>query len=81
MADKNFVGNGWAFQYGVNISVNLEKLNTLPVDKWGNVKLSVVQLKNQNEKTKATHYVAEDTYKKQDDSPRPQSSQEEDLAF
>jgi hypothetical protein len=59
-----YLGNGWENQYGLNVSINIEKLNQaikdgkLTIDKWGDVKINVGKLKMQNEKSKATHFVA-----------------------
>lgn len=60
----NYVGNGWQTNYGINLSLNLEKLKQLPIDSYGNIKLSVSLLKQVNEKSKATHSVKENTYSK-----------------
>lgn len=69
----NYVGNGWSrsTQYGeiLNIKVNLEKLSQLPVDNYGNVKLTVKKLREPNPKSKATHSVAEDSY-----TPQPKTN-------
>ena len=62
MADKTFVGRGWAFKYGVNISVNLEELNKLTPNQYGDVKLVVKERKEPDAKSKATHYVAVDDF-------------------
>ena len=59
-----YLGNGWEDQYGMNVSINIEKLNEaiktgkLEVNKYGDVRLRVQKLKAQNEKSKATHSVA-----------------------
>lgn len=59
-----YLGNGWEDQYGSNLSINIEKLNQaikdgkLTIDKWGDVKIRLGKLKQPNEKSKATHYVA-----------------------
>ena len=62
MANKIYVGNGWSHKFGVNISVKKEELDKLPVNKYGDILLEVVQLRELNEKTKATHYVAVNAY-------------------
>ena len=69
MTDKNFLGKGWikTFQNGgsiINLSLTLEELNKLPVDNYGCIKVEVHQRKEQDPKSKATHYVVETTYKK-----------------
>ncbi len=68
MNEKNYVGNGWEnTQYDlVNVSVNLEKLNALPVDDYGNVRITVAKMKQPNAKSKATHTVYENNYVKTD---------------
>lgn len=59
-----YLGNGWENQYGFSLSINIEKLNQaiatgkLEVNKYGDVKINVGKLKQVNEKSKATHYVA-----------------------
>jgi hypothetical protein len=67
MADKKEIfGNGWENQYGgVRVSVNLEQLNMLPVDKYGNVSLFVQKRKSPDEKSKATHFVKENKPKEE----------------
>lgn len=62
--ETTYLGNGWEDQYGLNVSINIEKLNDaiksgkLEVNKYGDVRLRVQKLKQQNEKSKATHSVA-----------------------
>jgi hypothetical protein len=62
--ETTYLGNGWEDQYGMNVSINIEKLNEaiksgkLEVNKYGDVRLRVQKLKAQNEKSKATHSVA-----------------------
>ena len=59
-----YLGNGWENQYGLNVSINIEKLNQaiatgkLEVNKYGDVEINVGKLKQVNEKSKATHFVA-----------------------
>lgn len=66
MADKNFVGSGWKpGQYDViNLSLNLDKLNSLPVNDYGDIKITVAKMKEPNAKSKATHTVYENDYGK-----------------
>jgi hypothetical protein len=62
--ETTYLGNGWEDQYGMNVSINIEKLNEaiksgkLEVNKYGDVRLRVQKLKQQNEKSKATHSVS-----------------------
>lgn len=56
---ENYVGTGWENQYGINVSINLEKIKNLPVDNYGNVKVYVGKRKSVDEKSKATHWVKE----------------------
>jgi hypothetical protein len=59
---KVYVGGGWTGKYGINLSLNLEKLKGLRTDKYGNIRLAVGQRREVDEKSKQTHYVAEDDY-------------------
>ena len=64
MSDKNYVGKGWekTFDNGgsiINLSLELSKLNELPVDKYGCVKVQVCGRREPDERSKATHYVIE----------------------
>jgi hypothetical protein len=62
--ETTYLGNGWEDQYGMNVSINIVKLNEaiksgkLEVNKYGDVRVRVQKLKAQNEKSKATHSVA-----------------------
>jgi hypothetical protein len=62
--ETTYLGNGWEDQYGMNVSINIEKLNEaiksgkLEVNKYGDVRVRVQKLKQQNDKSKATHSVA-----------------------
>ena len=64
MEETIYLGNGWEDQYGTNISINLEKLEQairsgrLEKNSYGDVRLRVGKIKSQNEKSKATHWVA-----------------------
>jgi hypothetical protein len=80
---KNYLGNGWVktFENGGNIislSLNLDKLKLLPVDNYGNVRVIVGQLKAINQKSKATHSVYEDTYKR-GEQPKPTTNTMPDI--
>jgi hypothetical protein len=73
MTETIYLGNAWESQYGLNVSINIEKLNQaittgkLEVNKYGDVKINVGKLKQPNEKSKATHFVA--VPKPKNDSP------------
>ena len=70
---KNYVGNGWEspkFEGMINISLNLEKLKELPVNEYGDIKLTVSKMREPNVKSKATHTVYENDY-----NPAPQGGQ------
>jgi hypothetical protein len=62
--ETTYLGNGWSDDYGLNVSINIVKLNEaiksgkLEVNKYGDVRVRVQKLKAQNEKSKATHSVA-----------------------
>lgn len=56
---ENYVGTGWENQYGINVSINLEKIKALTPDAYGNVKVYVGKRKSVDEKSKATHWVKE----------------------
>jgi hypothetical protein len=64
MEETIYLGNGWEDQYGTNISINIEKLEQairsgkLEKNSYGDIRLRVGKLKSQNEKSKATHWVA-----------------------
>ena len=74
MEETIYLGNAWEDQYGLNVSINVEKFNEalrtgrLTVNKYGDVKIRVGKLKAQNERSKATHYVA---IPKPKDEPTP----------
>ena len=64
MEEITFLGNAWEDAHGVNVTINLEKFEQairtgkLEKNKYGDVRLRVQRLKEPNEKSKATHYVA-----------------------
>ena len=64
MTDKIYLGNAWENNYGVNVAINVEKLNQaiasgkLVPNKYGDIKIFVGKLKQVNEKSKATHFVS-----------------------
>lgn len=55
----NYVGKGWANDYGINLQLNLEDLKKLPVDAYGCIKIYVGKRKEADPKSKATHYAKE----------------------
>lgn len=58
MENEKFVGKGWANQYqGIRVSIKLDDIKNLPVNKYGDVELYVGPRKQVDEKSKATHYV------------------------
>ena len=70
MADeKNYVGKGWKRHIDkydsdlINLSLNRDALAQLPVNDYGDIKVTIVERKEVDEKSGATHYVIEDTYK------------------
>lgn len=69
---KNYLGNGWkAEKYDIiNLSVNLEKLNQLTPNEYGDIKITVASMKEPNAKTKATHTVYENDYTPQGERTR-----------
>jgi hypothetical protein len=62
MSETKFVGKGWAFQYGINISLKKEDLMGLEPNQYGDIKLCVMARREPDEKTKATHFVKVDDY-------------------
>lgn len=66
MSDKNYVGSGWEKKFDnggsiINLSLRLEDLNKLPVDKYGCIKLTVGSRQSAST-SKATHNVFENSY-------------------
>lgn len=58
MENEKFVGKGWSNQYqGIRVSIKLDDIKNLPVNKYGDVELYVGPRKQVDEKSKATHYV------------------------
>jgi hypothetical protein len=62
MADKIYVGGGWEHKFGVDVEIDLDKLKELKVDKWGRVHLKVNRRKEEDPKSKQTHWVAENDF-------------------
>lgn len=66
---RTIVGIGWAKKFSnggsvINLSLNLEKLLELPMDKFGNVFVEVNEASNPGERSKETHSVYVDEYRK-----------------
>ena len=82
MADKQFIGNGWEYKYGINISIKKEDFDKLPVNDRGYVSLTVGKKKNP-EPGKATHWVALNDYKpgEKKSEESSDSRSKEDLPF
>ena len=61
MDEITFLGNAWSDDYGLNITVNVEKFKQalsdgkLEINKYGDVRIRVQKLKTQNDRSKATH--------------------------
>jgi hypothetical protein len=78
---KKYVGSGWSKEFSnggsiINLSLNITKIMNeveTTTDKNGNhwIKLTVGKLKTPNEKSKATHSVYEDTFKKDQSNNQP----------
>lgn len=64
---KNYLGKGWINEKYeiINLSLDKAKVDELPVDDYGQIKISVARMKNVDERSKATHTVYENDYKKQ----------------
>jgi len=64
MDEITFLGNAWSDDYGLNVTVNVEKFKQamkdgkLEINKYGDVRIRVQKLKTVNDRSKATHYVA-----------------------
>lgn len=75
MQEKIYLGNAWEDEYGLNVSVNLEKFlqavkdGKMTQNKYGDVRIRVGKLRTPNEKSKATHYVAVATPPPPKDNP------------
>lgn len=60
----NYIGNGWENKYGLNLSININKLQEaiksgeLVVNNYGDVRINCNKMKAPNEKSKATHSVS-----------------------
>ncbi len=91
MAEKNFIK--WSCkeiptQYGsiMNLNLNIEQLNTLPVDNYGNIKLTIMKRREVGQYGD-THYAIENTYVPNNEwgdgpsSNAPAKEEEEDMPF
>lgn len=75
----NYVGTGWENQYGINVSLNLEKIKALTPDAYGNVKVYVGKRKSVDEKSKSTHWVKESKPYNKPDSNTVNNNNYQDL--
>ena len=75
---KIYVGSGWSSEYGVNISIKKADIDKLPVNKYGDILLSVGQRKSPDEKSKATHYVTVNDWAYDKAGIKIESAQQED---
>jgi len=75
MATKNYVGKGWQVKgYDmINIELNIDEIKKLPIDpKWKTVTITIGKRKEIDGKSKATHSVWENDFKKpQTQTTRP----------
>src|SRR5689334_20311899 len=62
MAEKTYVGKGWTSKYGIRIALKKADIEKLPTNQYGDVLLEVLQRREPDEKSKATHYVIKDEY-------------------
>jgi hypothetical protein len=59
-----YIGNGWENEYGLNLSININKLNEaiksgeLVVNQYGDVRVNCNRMKAPHEKSKATHALS-----------------------
>jgi hypothetical protein len=59
-----YLGNGWENEYGLNLSININKLNEaiksgeLVVNQYGDVRVNCNKMKVPHEKSKATHSLS-----------------------
>jgi hypothetical protein len=59
-----YIGNGWENEYGLNLSINISKLNEaiksgqLVVNQYGDVRINCNKMKSPNEKSRATHSLS-----------------------
>ena len=67
MAQKErvYVGCGWYGNYGsIIMKLKIEKLRSLQADKYGEISVIVAPRRKIDEKSKATHYVYENSFKR-----------------
>ena len=59
-----YLGNGWENEYGLNLSININKLNEaiksgeLVVNQYSDVRVNCNKMKAPHEKSKATHSLS-----------------------
>ena len=59
-----YIGNGWENEYGINLSINIKKLNDaiesgeIAVNQYGDVRINCNKMKAPHEKSKATHAIS-----------------------
>src|SRR3990167_8875524 len=87
--EKNYVGKGWERTLKLKdgntitslaLSLKIDDLNKLPVNEYGDIKLIVGKRRSADEKSKATHWVAQDNYKKAEETKaeKPEETTKED---
>jgi len=54
---KTYVGNGWKSKFGIHLHLKREQIAKLPVDKYGDILLEVCERREQDPRSKATHYI------------------------
>ena len=70
-----YIGNGWENEYGINLSINIKKLNDaissgeLIVNQYGDVRINCKKMKAPHEKSRATHAISVPQPKKVEDLP------------
>ena len=60
--EKQFVGKGWKSKYGIRIALKRDDLKKLDTNDYGDLLLEVLERKEPDPKSKATHYVIVDQY-------------------
>jgi len=59
-----YIGNGWENEYGLNLSINIKKLQDaiesgeIAVNQYGDVRINCNKMKAPHEKSKATHAIS-----------------------
>lgn len=57
MENEKYVGKGWKNDYGIKVQLKKEDLINLPTNQYGDIEVFVGQRKEQDPKSKATHWV------------------------